>query len=77
MKDNLLLLDNGKEYIVTDEIEYEGKIYLYMMENNPKEVITIFCESNGDNLKLVKDFDLHCLLCKMIVASRKEFETDK
>ena len=37
MKGDKLLLDNGKEYIVTDEIEYEGKTYLYMMEDNENE----------------------------------------
>lgn len=74
MKGDKLLLDNGKEYIVTDEIEYEGKTYLYMMEDNENESNIIFCEVNGDTLKVVKDFDLYCLLCKIIVASREEFE---
>lgn len=77
MKDNVLVLDDGKEYIVTDEITYNGKTYLYMIENDDDKVNTMFCEMNGDNLTLVKDYDLHYLLCKIVVASRKEFETDK
>jgi len=67
MKDKLLLLDDGKQYLVVDEISYQEKQYLYLIENVENTANVMFCEYNKDELTLVEDKDLIIDLMGLIV----------
>ena len=54
LDDKVFTLDNNKEYMVIEHIEFEGKIYLYL-ENTLDQQDTLFRElvTNNDNIKLI------------------------
>lgn len=48
-KDKVITLDSGKEYLVIEQINVNGKIYVYLVNNN-NELDTMFCIIDEEGL---------------------------
>lgn len=49
----IILLDNGKEFIILDEIEDNNSVYLFLMSNyKPLEIKMLKKKSEGDQVSL-------------------------
>ena len=50
---NIILLDDNKEYVVASKIEYKGRNYIYILEiNNPKNYK--FAEIGEDDISVIE-----------------------
>ena len=48
-KDKVITLDSGNEYLVIEQINVNGKIYVYLVNNN-NELDTMFCIIDEEGL---------------------------
>ena len=56
-KEQIVKLDNGKEYVVVMIDNYDNNEYVYLINiNDNKEFM--FCKHEGNSLEMVKDSDL-------------------
>lgn len=66
---DVVTLDDGKKYVIADEMEYKGKNYICMCElEDPKNITFCEYEKNGENIDFidVEDPDLMIALMKII-----------
>ena len=63
-KGDLLTLSNGKEYIVINQIQIDGKNYVYLVTKDGISGVAV-CLLENDTLTTIKDGEfLHLLLTK-------------
>lgn len=67
----VLTLDNNKKYVVVDSINYVGKVYLFLTEENENEVNIMICEYNNSQLNLVEDEELIKTLTEKFMEKQK------
>ena len=53
----VLNLDDGKDYAVVTNINFQNKIYIYLIDINDNTNM-MFCELENDELVAVKDIEL-------------------
>ena len=68
---DIVKLDNNVDYIVVSKVEYEGKIYYYLLEINGTNVL--ICYERNDELVDVKDKELCGTLIDMF--AKQELST--
>ncbi len=62
-KGDLLTLSNGKEYIVINQLEFEGKNYVYLVTKDGVSGVTV-CLLENDTLTTISDVDFLQMLLK-------------
>lgn len=63
-----LTLDDGCEYVVVSKVNYESKIYLYLVNEKGK---MLFCLLNNESLKEIKDEKLIAKLIPLFLKNSK------
>ena len=62
-KGDLLILSNGKEYIVINQLQFEGKNYVYLVTKDGVSGIAV-CLFENDTLTTISDGEFLQLLLK-------------
>lgn len=74
---DLLLLDDDNEYVVVSKVNYENKVYYYLIDKNNLTNVK-FCYQDIDKLIELDDKVLTTKLLPLFLeASKDEFETIK
>ena len=74
---DVLTLSDGNEYVIASKVNYDYKIYLYLVDINNNKNIK-FCYLDNDEVVIVKKENLSSsLVLKLLNQMIKEFKEDK
>ena len=68
---DILTLSGNVRYIVVTTLQYEGKDYIYLINENDKSDI-MFCEYQGEEFEKVNDIKIVEQLLNIIVPEMKQ-----
>lgn len=68
---DILTLDDNNDYVVVSKINYENKIYYYLVDNNDNNNLK-FCYEENNELVEITDKDLNTKLLPLFLEASKE-----
>lgn len=69
-----ITLDDGKEYVVVSKINYQNRIYYYLIEANAQSTFKICYEKTGTNILVdSEDKDVNTALIPLFAEQLKPF----
>ena len=67
---DVITLDDDNEYVVVSKVEYEDKIYIYLLDKNTNTNVK-FCYQDNDELVELNDKDLVTRLLPLFYETAK------
>ena len=73
-KGEVITFDNGEKYVVVDSFVFNGKQYLYVIEDNETHKVAIFRYENGEVVLLNDQKEFQDAFNVLVSRNKKEID---